>query len=187
MRAVALVAVVHQHNVAGRDARQHESGSCIGIARERIATVQRPRDDSQVACVRNARELVAAATFIRDNGAALRENFVLFVQAMGTGLKMAVDFFKPVMDLAASDLAKFLFTPLDQTTDDILRNQDVIGPKQRQPAEGSARQAGMVAGAKNFGDIRVGDINITMPSTNATPEDVGKSVQQQLMSLVQDL
>src|SRR5688572_18251266 len=53
---VTLVTVVHEHDVTGCDSRQHACGSRCGVACERVAAVERPCNNLQLAPVCDARE-----------------------------------------------------------------------------------------------------------------------------------
>jgi len=126
-------------------------------------------------------ELVKAATFIRDNGAQIRENFVAFVTAMGTGLKMALDFFKPFLVFASSDFAKFMFTPMDQNTNGIFEKRAKESTPGAVPSnqQGIAMRAGMAGGTKNF-DMRFGDMNFNIQGGEPIGPAVAGSITDQV-------
>jgi tape measure domain-containing protein len=137
-------------------------------------------------------ELVAAATFVRDNGAALRENFVRFVEAMGTGLKMAVDFFKPFMDFAASDFVRFMVTPLDETkktaAGTVFNEDGSIKTKEQRDV--AAGRAGAAMGGNKSIDVKFGDL-IFQGSAAASPsqhaDQLTSEVRRQMMAMLKDV
>jgi tape measure domain-containing protein len=132
-------------------------------------------------------ELTAAATFIQNNGTALRENFERFVDSMIVGMKLAADLMKPLLALASSDFAKFLFTPIDQTNDELFAKFPGQKP-QPAPASLGARAAGSVGGNKNI-DQKF-DIVVNLNGTDAKPENVGNavksSIEREAMAMLQD-
>jgi tape measure domain-containing protein len=143
-------------------------------------------------------EIRAAATFIRENGASLRESFTRFVVAMGTGLQMAVDFFKPFIAFANSSFGKFMFTPLNEQFGTSKSDAAIEASRAERTAAASrtgtaaAGQAGLAAGLGNkFGDIRFGDINVNLVTPGATPDGVGEQtvneVRKQMMQLLNDI
>jgi tape measure domain-containing protein len=137
-------------------------------------------------------EIQAAAVFIRDHGAELRESFVRFAVAMGTGLQMAADFFKPFIALASSDFAKFMFTPLNETFGDgdaVKESQARMAAASR--STNSATQAGSVAaGGHKYGDIKFGDINVALGDHDGTPEGAAgaivSGIRGQMMRMLED-
>lgn len=141
------------------------------------------------------REIVAAATFIRDHGAELRESFVTFVRFMMEGIRAAIDFMKPVMKFLNSRPVQFLMESPEQnvrSVDELFdKNGKLRTPEQRASAAESARRVGAAAGGNSFGDIKFGDINVTLSGTDATPDGTGAgieaSVRKQMLAMLQDI
>jgi len=133
-------------------------------------------------------EIANAATFIRDHGAELRESFVRFAVAMGTGLGMAVSFFKPLVDFAASDFGRFMFTPLNETFGDeaAVKESKARMAAARSNATGAAAQAGATVSSNRF-DVKFGDINVTAPNAEIAGGDIRAQVDKELRAMLQDL
>jgi tape measure domain-containing protein len=138
-----------------------------------------------------ATELTAAATFIRDHGAELRENFMAFVRAMGVGLQAAVDFMKPMVDFMNSGFGKFMMTPLNETLGpgvvDTLKARE-RGDSPRSAGALFAGQAGAATTSRvveaKFGDIIINaaDGDGTTPGAIA---DAGNKQRQMLISYLE--
>lgn len=145
-------------------------------------------------------EIQAAAVFIRDNGAELRETFTLFVRSMGVGLKAAVDFMKPIVDFLNSPFGRFMFTPTNEvlTNDSIasVMNPDGSLKSRSQRAidtiDSAAGKAGAAAGGRGgVGDVKFGDVIVNLTGSDANADSVGGDIAEQtrkhLLSALQDL
>lgn len=140
------------------------------------------------------RYLTEAATYIHDHGEELRQTFVTFVQFMGTTLDAAINFMKPFVDLMNSPFGRFLFTPLDESLNptgmgdpdkqEQLRDRGAAGI-----ASGLAGQAGKALAGNRFGDIKFGDVIVSLDAK--TPEgaagDLKDQVRSQLMAMLNDI